>query len=179
MAVVYGALALAGGLSGAWIARSDLTLAPLGHGMLAAVGGWLLWRGARALRPRAAVACERGCGHGCAHDPAWLRAAQVDLRAALALIAAMAARPCGGAMLTLAVAWGAGVPVAGVLAVLAMALGTAAVTIAAALIAVGARETALLASGDRLERAAAALQLAVGALALAVGLSGLAGAVRL
>lgn len=176
VAVVYGALALAGGISGAWIARSDLALAPLGHAMLAGVGCWLVWRGFRALRPAAA---PHACGHGCAHGAVAAQAADVDLRAALALIAAVAVRPCGGAMLTLAVAWGAGAPVAGALAVLAMALGTAAVTIAAALLAVGLRETALSASGAALARASGALQLGVGALAMAVGAAGLAGGLRL
>lgn len=174
---IYGAMWFAGGVASSTIARTDGVLEPVGHAMLALVGLWLGWRGVRALAP-APTHDHSGCG-GCAHGPDPRAAMAADWRAALGLIAGVAIRPCGGAMLTLALAWGAGAPWAGVAAVLAMSLGVAAVTVATAILAVGARNSALTVStsggGASVSRAAAALQAGVGALALLVGAAGLWG----
>lgn len=148
------------------VTASDAAMARAGLWMLGAVGLWLVWRGLRAARRRAC--CH---GHGA---PATTDA--LGWRASAALVLGVALRPCGGAMLVLAVAWSAAVPWAGVLAVLAMALGTAVVTSATALAACGAREAALVAGGvQRLAPVAAGLQLAAGLGALGVAIAGLAG----
>lgn len=171
--VVYGGLWLIGGARALAITRSDALFAPVGHAMLALLGLWLLWRGARAaLTPAAAHACGAGCGHEHGPDPTLAR--EADWRMALGLILATAARPCGGAMLTLALAWSAGAPAAGVCAALAMAAGTAVVTSGAAAAAAGAREAAVFAAGPGLARAAGLAQALVGVLAAAAGAAGLA-----
>lgn len=148
---------------------ADRHLAILSALLIAALGAWLLLRGARSLRrlaaPRPAVphvdaashaydpndlgglaaaapACAT-CGH--AHGPTAAEAERVATpREALALIAAVAARPCTGALFLLILTWRMGLFGAGVAGAFAMALGTASVTVAAALASVALREGALL-----------------------------------
>ncbi|MBL4556246.1 MAG: hypothetical protein JKP98_00565 [Rhodobacteraceae bacterium] len=104
---------------------SDATLfAPLGYAAAGAFGLLFAWRGARALR-QGRQAC---CGHS--HDAP---GGTGRWRDRAALVAAIAVRPCGGAMIVLAVAFMAGAPWAGIAAALAMAAGVAAVTAAVAL----------------------------------------------
>lgn len=65
-----------------------------------------------------------GCGH--AHGPTVAEVAAVTSpREIAALILAIAIRPCTGALFLLAISFGLGIPVAGILATLAMGLGTA------------------------------------------------------
>ncbi|TVQ53726.1 MAG: hypothetical protein EA355_12830 [Rhodobacteraceae bacterium] len=181
VAVIYGALAALSVSAGAAMAAGERAAAPLGFAAAGGVGVWLSVRGVRGLRRGAALAHAPtcGCAHGCGPEAAVAAAADFrGWRETLALIAGVAARPCAGAMLVLAVAWGARIPVAGVLAVAAMALGVAAVTAAAAVIGVGARETALTAVGDRrVALAASGLQAGAGALLAAVGAAGLAASI--
>lgn len=169
-------------------ALADRGLAVLSAVLIGGIGGWLLWRGLRALR-RSTVrtaphpphdptyvpalgadptACAT-CGH--AHGPTPEEAARVrSLREALALIAAVAVRPCTGALFLLIITWRMEIWAAGVMGAFVMALGTAFVTIAVALASVSLRESALLAarSGPALARALGAAELLAGALVLAV-----------
>jgi ABC-type nickel/cobalt efflux system permease component RcnA len=196
--LVYGALGLLAAPAADAIGLGERGLAPLAWGVAGLIGLGLVLRGLGALlRPDpapggAAQAGSRAHDHdhdhdhdrddrhdaacGCGHDHG-PTVAQVEAlrgwRDAAALVGAIALRPCMGAMMTLAVAWGVGLPGAGLAAVAAMALGVALVTGAVALGAMGARETALAASGAaRLATVAAALPIAAGA---ALGLTAAAG----
>jgi ABC-type nickel/cobalt efflux system permease component RcnA len=118
--------------------------------MLLGLGAWLGWRGLRGfwrLRTRVVTAphhdhdhdhdhgpdCD--CGHAHAPDPE--AAARASLPEALALIASVAMRPCSGALLVMVLTVMIGAPWAGAAAVLAMGLGTAAITLSVTLL--GAR----------------------------------------
>lgn len=170
---------------------AEEVLAPLSYGLIALVGVYLFQRGTRRLlRARRslaeagvdgqAVACDHGhahshdhdhsadacpsCGHR--HGPTLEEAAQVHgLRDALAIIGAVALRPCTGAVFLLLVTWRMDVLPAGIAGAFAMGLGTASVTVAVAIASVSLRQGAL----DRMQGR--------GALALAAGLELLAGGV--
>lgn len=166
--VVVGGLTVLGTGITALTAQTERLAEGLGMVALGAVGVWLCWRGVRQAVHRAP------CCHGHHHHTARSMDAP-GLGASLAIVGGIALRPCGGAMLTLAIAWGAGVAWAGVLAVLAMALGTAVITVASALAVCGMRGAALVAGGStRLAMVAAALQVGAGALALGIAGMGLA-----
>lgn len=177
-------LLVAGGLLLLDWGREQLTraaedvLAPLSYGLIALVGLWLLQRGARRLmasrgggpegqhphhhHPEQGDACA-ACGHR--HGPTAEEAASVaSLRDALAIIGAVALRPCTGAVFLLLLTWRMGVLWAGVAGAFAMGLGTAAVTVAVAAAAVTLRKGALAQlQGTGALRAAAVLEIAAGA----------------
>ena len=160
---------------------------PLSHGLIAALALWLIWRGLRGLRA-AHLAAKAGpirlpgqAGHppGCAcgqsHGPSLRQIEAADSpRAALALIAAIALRPCSGALFLLVIAWQTGILAAGILGVYVMGLGTALVTVAVAVLAGWSREGALAALPARalpsLERGQALVEVMAGAIILAVAL---------
>lgn len=130
---------------------ADTAMLPLSYALVAALGGWLVWRGARGLLRDTAVSAhhhdhdhgpECGCGH--AHGPSLEQAQQVQsFRDAALLIAAIAMRPCSGALLLLVLTFALGIAPAGIAGTFAMGLGTAAVTIATALAAATFREGGL------------------------------------
>jgi len=94
---------------------------------------------------RAAELCA--CGQVHTPDPTTL-GGPFDLKKAVAAIAAVGIRPCTGALIVLVFAFAQGLPFAGVLSVLAMALGTGITVSALASLAVGARSLALRFAGD-------------------------------
>jgi ABC-type nickel/cobalt efflux system permease component RcnA len=114
------------------------------------------------------------CGH--AHGPSLAQARAVTgWRDAAALVGAIALRPCTGAVFVLILTFRWGLVWQGVTAVLAMALGVAAVTVAVGLAAVTLREGALrraLArlSGGGAARAMHAVEASVGALVAVIAL---------
>jgi len=140
---------------------ADSVLNAASYAAVAAIGLWLVLRGARGLARRAgapapgapalpaADACA-GCGH--AHGPSTAQAAEVrSLRDAALVVGGIAIRPCTGALFVLILTWRMGIEAAGIAAVVAMGLGTATVTVAVALAAVAFREGtfAALAGGGR------------------------------
>lgn len=165
---------------------TEAVLAPLSYGLIALLGVYLLWRGLRKLwRLRAASAQQRHGGHdhshldhphhhhedggicpdcGHRHGPTLEEAVRVhSLRDALAIVTAVALRPCTGAVFLLILTWRMDVMLAGVLGTLAMGVGTASVTVAVALAAVTLREGALSRiDGRGMALSAAALEIAAG-----------------
>ncbi len=202
VALVHGALGLFSfsraqieGITAAWLDPASLVLVAL-------LGGWLIWRGARALarRHRPALACAltpaggpahqdhhhrahahatpcAECGHHHLPDPDAVARAGSPREAAL-LVGAIALRPCTGALFLLILTWRMGLEWQGITGVLAMGLGTASVTVAVAALSVLARDGALSWSA-RLGGVAAllpVLEIAVGALVIALALGLLGGA---
>ncbi|MEM1077517.1 MAG: hypothetical protein AAGI09_03220 [Pseudomonadota bacterium] len=89
--------------------------------------------------------CET-CGHVHAPDPHAVLSAR-SWREILALIGAVAIRPCTGALFVLILGVRLQIMPAAIAGVFAMALGTASVTIAVAVLSTGLRESSLLAAG--------------------------------
>ncbi|MEJ6388904.1 nickel/cobalt transporter [Gymnodinialimonas ulvae] len=165
---------------------ADRLFAPLSFAAIALVGLWLAFRGARGvwrLRPSGgtghghshrdghshdhdhtgeAAVCST-CGHAHGPDPAALARAGSP-REVLALIAAVAIRPCTGALFLLILTAQLGVFWAGVAGTFAMAIGTASVTVAVAVAAVGLRRSVLagLAESTTLARVQPVIELVVG-----------------
>ena len=163
--VVYGGFALLS-LSPMKALQGDATLfAPLGYAAAGLFGLVFAWRGLRTL----AGSHAHGCGCHASHPHATDR-----WRERAGLVAAVAARPCGGAMIVLAVAWMAGAPWAGVAGALAMAAGVAAVTAAVALGGFAFRDATLVAGGGaQVARLAGGLQVAAGGALCLFALAGI------
>jgi ABC-type nickel/cobalt efflux system permease component RcnA len=142
IALVYGALAIFEATARGTVAAADRWVAPAGNLAVALIGAWILWRGLRALGAArsGAHAHDHGqsCGHAHGPDPAEVARA-TGPAATLALIAAMAARPCTGALVVLIFALAQGLVWAGVMATFAMALGTGITVATLAGLAVGAK----------------------------------------
>lgn len=156
--------------------------APVSALAIAALGLWLAGRGVRHLRQATTAAQAPGhnpqahdhhhtdhacahCGHAHGPSPDQIAAVQ-DWRAAAALIAGIAIRPCTGALFLLVLTWQMGIAAAGIAGTYAMGLGTAIITIIAALGAVALREGLIagLARSRALALALPVLEIAAGAL---------------
>ncbi len=113
------------------------------------------------------------CGHSHAPDPALLSAERFDWRAAWSAIVAVGLRPCSGALIVLSFALLNGLWIAGILSVLAMALGTAITVSALAVLAVTAKNWAvMLAGGGRLgNRIHTAIEIGAAAFIFLVGVT--------
>ena len=182
--------------------RGPLQMVALGA--MALIGLWLIWRAmgrlwparpacpppvaqgpAAALlaggRPRARVygdaqACP-DCGHAHLPPPAAILRA-TTWREGAALVAAVAIRPCSGALLLLLLTWQMGLLWLGILGTLAMALGTASLSVGVALVLMAGRDGLLrlarpVAGGLPIAAALEAvvgLALVLGALAVALAL---------
>lgn len=157
--LVHGGLWLFGLTRQQMTGAADGALQTLSYALIAALGLWILWRGAmhlRALRPAAHDHAHDhghdhghhhhdhgpGCGH--AHLPAPDEIARAaGWRETAALIGAVAIRPCTGALFLLILTAQLGFAAAGIAGTVAMGLGTAALTIGVAALSVTMREGAL------------------------------------
>lgn len=163
---------------------ADGTLAATSMAAIALVGLWLVWRGARRLVPsrrRDLVGLgdashhhhhdhDHACGHVHGPDPAAV-AAMRGWRDGLALVGAVAIRPCTGALFLLILTYGMGLAWLGMLGALVMGLGTAMLTLAVAFGASGLRDgLAVRLAGPAGAQAMAGLEVLAGsAVALIAG----------
>ncbi len=173
---------------------AETAMMPVSHALVAGLGLWLVWRGARGLLAQGRAEGGHGaqhedghhdhhhhdeaaCGCGHAHGPSAAQVARVtSLRDAAVLIAAIALRPCSGALFLLILTFAMGIGWAGVAGTFAMGLGTASVTVLVAGLAVWAREGAFAAlPGAGLARFLPGVEMVAGALIAAVSLVLLAG----
>ena len=173
--LVYGAVWALGWGRVQMTGLADDVLEPVSYALIAGVGLWLVLRGARHLRAlrRPAQAPDdicASCGH--AHGPSVEQAAEVrSWRDAAAIIAAIAVRPCTGAVFLLILTWRFGLDWAGIIGAFVMGLGTASITVLVAFAAVGFRETALqLVSNRGTARMMASAEIAAGALVMLLAL---------
>lgn len=188
--LVYGGLGLlAFGARQAEAITNDI-LVPASYAVIVMIGAVLLWRGLRAARSASQTSREAGshldhdhahghahgenCGCGHRHGPTVDEVQKLkSWRDAIALIGAIAIRPCTGAVIVLVIAWQTGLYSLGLAAVTAMALGTGAFTAIVALASVSAREASftVLSNGDgRLAYVAPALQMIAGGVVLIFGM---------
>ncbi|MBT3143638.1 hypothetical protein DS909_09910 [Phaeobacter gallaeciensis] len=156
---------------------ADDVLAPLSYGLIALVGLWLLIRGLRrlflsqhslphdhsheSLDSHHTENCPT-CGHR--HGPTAEEAAEMSsIRDALAIVGAVAIRPCTGAVFLLLLTWRMDILWAGVAGAFAMGLGTALLTVVVAVAAVTIRKGTLMQwQGPGAVRAAATLEILAG-----------------
>ncbi|MEM7527976.1 MAG: hypothetical protein AAF416_09875 [Pseudomonadota bacterium] len=182
--LVYGGFALFALSVRGTTTFAEQWLDPAAFTAVALIGGLLIWRGGRVLisylntqpaRHAHAHAHHHGhhhhdgacpsCGGHHATPDDLARAMEGGWQGALALIAAIAIRPCTGAIFLLVIAWRFDLALAGLAAVIVMGLGTAAFTAGIGAAAVAARRAALFASsgsGQGAAIAAAVLQVGAG-----------------
>ncbi len=179
--IVASLFAVLGWTREAVLGISEDVIAPIGHGLVALVGAWLVWRGARRIWQQRTSAGQGAphdhhpdhhhdahCGH--AHGPSLDQVtALTGWRDTAALIAGIAIRPCSGALFLLILTFQMGIAPAGIAGVFVMGLGTASVTVAVALLAVWSREGALATLSDsRLARALPVIEMIAGAAVIIV-----------
>jgi nickel/cobalt transporter (NicO) family protein len=179
--LVYGAVLVLGWGRAQMTALADEVLEPFSYALIAGVGLWLVLRGARHLRAQRTpvhahdhdhdheTVCA-SCGH--AHGPSLQQAAEVrSLRDAIAIVAAIAVRPCTGALFLLILTWRFGLDWVGIIGAFVMGLGTASITVLVAVAAVGFRESALqLVSNRGTARMMASAEIAAGAVVVVLAL---------
>ncbi len=165
------------------VGAAENIMEPMSYGMIALVGVWLLIRGARKLWRVGVGAAQPvispghdhhthehdadglcACGHK--HAPSLQEVTQMrSWRDGVVLVAAVAMRPCTGALFLLILTWRMGIDLAGIAGAFVMGLGTASVTVAVAIASVFLREGALaqMASGTGAARLLSVVELLAGA----------------
>lgn len=173
IALVYAGVLILNLSREAMVGVTEQIFAPISYAAIVAIGLWLMWRGMRRAKTHSHDTSDgcASCGH--AHGPTLDQVDQTNtVRAAVALIAGIAIRPCTGALFVLIITWQMGIGVIGVLGAFAMALGTAVITITVGLGASGLRGGILanVVNSTRGAQIAAAVEvLAGGAVVLLAG----------
>ena len=180
-------------LRGTTVSMTDATRAlEIGsYALIALFGAWLLYRKLRPAERRASALGAQAvevhghhdhhhhagevcstCGHAHAPDPSLLKGDRFALREAWSAIVAVGLRPCSGALIVLSFALLNGLYLGGMLAVLAMSLGTAITVSVLATLAVTAKGAALRFAGDgsAAARDGSAIEIGGAALVLILGL---------
>lgn len=159
-------------LRGTTVSMTDATHAlEIGsYALIALFGAWLLFRKIRPAARRASALGAQAvevhdhhhdhghhhhagevcatCGHAHAPDPSLLKGDRFALREAWSAIVAVGLRPCSGALIVLSFALLNGLYLGGMLAVLAMSIGTAITVSTLATLAVTAKGAAVRFAGD-------------------------------
>ncbi len=179
-------------LRGTTVSMTDATRAlEIGsYALIALFGAWLLYRKLRPAQRRASALGAQAvevhdhhhhhhagevcatCGHAHAPDPSLLKGDRFALREAWSAIVAVGLRPCSGALIVLSFALLNGLYLGGLLAVLAMSIGTAITVSILATLAVTAKGVALRFAGDgsAASRVGAAIEIGGAALVMVLGL---------
>lgn len=147
---------------------ADDVFAPMSYTMIAGVGAWLVIRGIKHFRRVGVVHHDDSVCHTCghAHGPTPDQAAGVkSLKDAMIIVAAIAIRPCTGAVFLLILTHALGLQWAGITGAFIMGLGTALFTGLVAFTAVGLRESTMMqfASGHQTARILATVEICAGA----------------
>ncbi|MEM7546474.1 MAG: hypothetical protein AAF367_13135 [Pseudomonadota bacterium] len=154
--IVYGGFSLLEASARGMTSFAEDLLAPASYAAIGAIGLLLCFRGGRSLwranrdgtSANSHDHAECGCGSH-HHAPIEKIAALTSLRECAALIGGVAIRPCTGAIFLLVIGWQLDIRIAAAVAVLAMGLGTAALTSLVAVSSVAARGAAFAwVSGD-------------------------------
>lgn len=179
-------------LRGTTVSMTDATRAlEIGsYALIALFGAWLLFRKLRPAPRATALGVEAvevhdhahhhhhagevcsTCGHAHAPDPSLLKGDRFALREAWSAIVAVGLRPCSGALIVLSFALLNGLYLGGMLAVLAMSIGTAITVSILATLAVTAKSAALRFAGDgsAAARVGTAIEIGGAALVMILGL---------
>jgi ABC-type nickel/cobalt efflux system permease component RcnA len=176
-------------LRGTTVSMTDATRAlEIGsYALITLFGAWLLYK---KLRPAARTStlgiaavevhghqhhagevCAT-CGHAHAPDPSLLKGDRFALREAWSAIVAVGLRPCSGALIVLSFALLNGLYLGGMLAVLAMSIGTAITVSILATLAVTAKGAAVrfAGNGSAAQRVGTAIEIGGAALVMVLGL---------
>lgn len=178
-------------LRGTTVSMTDATRAlEIGsYALIALFGAWLLFRKLRPVRApaldvqavethdhghhhhHAGEVCST-CGHAHAPDPSLLKGERFALREAWSAVVAVGLRPCSGALIVLSFALLNGLYLGGLLAVLAMSIGTAITVSTLATLAVTAKGAAVRFAGNGSAglRIGSAIEIGGAALVMVLGL---------
>lgn len=181
-------------LRGTTVSMTDATRAlEIGsYALIALFGAWLLYKKLRPAERRASTLGAQAvevhddhdhhhhhagevcstCGHAHAPDPSLLKGDRFALREAWSAIVAVGLRPCSGALIVLSFALLNGLYLGGMLAVLAMSIGTAITVSILATLAVTAKGAALrfAGNGSAALRVGTAIEIGGAALVMILGL---------
>ena len=184
-------------LRGTTVSMTDATRAlEIGsYALIALFGAWLLFRKLRPAQRRASTLGAQAvevhdhghhghahhhhageicatCGHAHAPDPSLLKGERFALREAWSAIVAVGLRPCSGALIVLSFALLNGLYLGGLLAVLAMSVGTAITVSTLAILAVTAKGAAVrfAGNGSAAARVGTAIEIGGAALVMVLGL---------
>lgn len=140
---LVGVLALALGATNLATAERVRTLEAVSYGIVALLGVWMLWRALReAWAHRAGASGHAHHHHDHGHGEI-ARVAGAGWREAALVVLAVGVRPCSGAVIVLLFALAQGLLVSGVLAALAMSVGTAITVSVLAVVSVALRRGTL------------------------------------